>query len=52
MFQTEAGKALAAEERTEAARSLVRTVRLLLGASTPRKRRSTSCWKAFVVRPP
>ena len=45
MSQTETAKAEAAEERTEETRSFVRTVRLLLGASTRRRRRSASYWR-------
>ena len=52
MSQTETGKAVAAEERTEEAKSFVRRVKQLLGASTPRKRRFVSVgnqqkWDSF-----
>ncbi len=53
MSQTETVKAVAADEPTEAVRSFVRTVkRPLLGASTPRKGRFASCWRASAARLP
>ena len=51
MSQTETDKAVAAEERTVETRSFVRTVRLPVGASTRRRRRSASCWRGSAVRP-
>ena len=45
MSETETGKAVAAEERTEEARSFVRRVKELPDTSTHRKRRSASYWR-------
>ena len=51
MSQTETGKTAAAEERTEAARSFIRTVKAAT-RRTPRKRRFVSCWRASAARSP
>ena len=50
MSQTETGKAAAADERTEAARSFVRTVKAATRRKYTRKRRFVSCWKVSAAR--
>ena len=51
MSQTETGKAVAADERTEAARSFVRTVKAATRRKyTPKRRLVLSCWRASAAR--
>ena len=52
MSQTETGKATPADERTEAARSFVRTVKAATRRKYTRKRRFVSCWRASAARSP
>ena len=47
MSQTETGKATAADERTEAARSFVRTVKAVAFASSVSHARPYVCWTLY-----
>ena len=51
MSQTETGKTAAADERTEAARSFIGTVKATRRKYTPEEK-FVSCWRASAARSP